>query len=93
MGPELACGHVLEHALTQGTDGGIGTHGELLLSEVAETSIFPQEGAPHPTPVSSQQAPQPSIGHPAQRLSRQRFRARVTSGRVDGLVGTVKVTL
>src|SRR5262249_26967332 len=35
MGPQLACGHVLDHTLTQRADGGIGTHGELLLSEVA----------------------------------------------------------
>jgi hypothetical protein len=28
--------------------GGIGTHGELLLSEVVETSMFAQDGAPHP---------------------------------------------
>src|SRR5262249_11106540 len=48
MGPQLACGHVLDHALTQRADGGIGTHGELLLSEVVDTSIFPQDGAPHP---------------------------------------------
>src|SRR5215831_2487960 len=48
MGPQLACDHVLDHALTQRADGGIGTHGELLLSEVVETSIFPQDGAPHP---------------------------------------------
>jgi hypothetical protein len=32
---EISCGHVLDHALTQRADGGIGTHGELLLSEVA----------------------------------------------------------
>src|SRR5215831_11049786 len=75
MGPQLACGHVLDHALTQRADGGIGTHGELLLSEVVDTSIFPQDGAPHPTTVSFRLATQPSIGHPAQRLSRQRFRA------------------
>src|SRR5215510_6241632 len=48
MGPQLACGHVLDHTLTQRADGGIGTHGELLLSEVVETSIFPQDGAPRP---------------------------------------------
>ena len=41
--PEL-----ISHALTQWTNGGIGTPGELLLSEVAETSIFPQEGLPTP---------------------------------------------
>ena len=73
MGPELARGHVLDHALTKLTDGGICAHGELLLSEVAKTSIFPQDGAPHPAFVSSQLAAKPSIAHPAQRLSRQRF--------------------
>ena len=36
-----------------------------------ETSIIPQDGAPR----SSQVATQPSIGQPAQRLSRQRFSA------------------
>jgi len=35
LGTELARGHVLDQALTQRTNGGIGTHGELLLSEVA----------------------------------------------------------
>src|SRR5689334_886412 len=75
MGPQLACGHVLDHALTQRADGGIGTHGELLLSEVTKTSIFPQDGAPRPTTVSSRLATQPSIGYPAHRLSRQRFSA------------------
>src|SRR5215467_2308984 len=31
MMPELARGHVLDHALTQRADGGIGSHGEFLL--------------------------------------------------------------
>src|SRR5689334_9566817 len=53
MGPQLACGRVLDHALTQQADGGIGTHGELLLSEVAKTSIFPQDGAPRPNDLLS----------------------------------------
>jgi hypothetical protein len=35
-----------------------------VLSEVAETSIFPQEGAPHPALVSSQPAPSPRSGTP-----------------------------
>src|SRR5262249_4211764 len=48
MGPQLACGHVLNHALTKRTDGGIGTHGELLLSEATETSIFLRTGLPAP---------------------------------------------
>ena len=47
MRPQFASGHV-DHALTQLTDGGISPHRELLLSEVAETSIFPQDGASHP---------------------------------------------
>ena len=75
MGPELARGHVLDHALTKRTDGGICAHGELLLSEVAKTSIFPQDGAPHPAFVSSQLAAKPSIAHPAQRAIAQRFSA------------------
>src|SRR5215831_1984171 len=62
--------------------GGIGTHGELLLSEATETSIFPQDGAPRPTMVSSRLATQPSIGQPAQRLSRQRFSALAQGGNV-----------
>ena len=37
----------------QQADGGIGTHGELLLSEVAKTSIFPQDGAPRPNDLLS----------------------------------------
>ena len=48
--PELARGHVLDHALAERTDGGIGAHGELLLSEVANTSIL-RTGLP--TPLSS----------------------------------------
>jgi hypothetical protein len=80
MGPQLASHHILDHALTQLTDGGIGTHGELLLGEVVETSIFPQGGAPQPTIVSSQLAAKPSFAHPAQQLSRQRFRALALSG-------------
>src|SRR5262245_28354418 len=75
MGPQLACGHVLDHTLTQRADGGIGTHGELLLSELLETSIFPQDGAPRPHYGLLSTGYQPSIGHPAQRLSRQRFSA------------------
>src|SRR5215471_14400095 len=75
MGPQLACGHVLDHTLTQRADDGIGTHGELLLSEATETSIFPQDGAPRPHYGLLSTGYQPSIGHPAQRLSRQRFSA------------------
>src|SRR5262245_53970339 len=86
VGPQLAGGHVLDHALTQRTDGGISAHGELLLSEVSETSIIPQDGAPTPLIISSQTGTQPSIGHPAQRLSRQRFRT-VTRTRHFGLIG------
>jgi hypothetical protein len=56
VGSELARGHVLDHALTQRTDGGISAHGELLLSEVTDTSIFPQDGAPYPDIISSQLA-------------------------------------
>src|SRR5262245_21182844 len=44
--------------------GGIGTHGELLLSEVVNTSIFPQDGAPRPTMVSSRLATNPRSGTP-----------------------------
>src|SRR5262245_45623085 len=75
VGPELAGGHVFDHSLTQWANGVSCTHGELLLSEVGNTSIFPQDGAPQPAIISSQPETQPSIGHPAQRLSRQRFRA------------------
>src|SRR5262249_30272964 len=64
MGPQLACGHVLDHALTHRADGGIGTHGELLLSEDVETSIFPQDGAPRPTMVSSRLATTPRSATP-----------------------------
>src|SRR5262249_45584028 len=42
--------------------------------EVTGTSIFPQELLPTPM-ISSQVVSQPSIEHPAQRLSRQRFSA------------------
>src|SRR5499427_6202531 len=75
MGPELACGHVLDHTPTQRADGGIGTHGELLLSEAIQgPRSFLRNGLPTPM-ISSQVVSQPSIEHPAQRLSRQRFSA------------------
>ena len=35
-----ACSHVLDHALTQRTDGGSVAHGEFILSEVDDTSIL-----------------------------------------------------
>src|SRR5262249_16715532 len=66
-----------DHTLTQRADGGIGTHGELLLSEATKISIFPQDGAPRPHYGLLSTGYQPSIGHPAQRLSRQRFSALV----------------
>src|SRR5262249_2582842 len=42
---QLAGSRIVHHALAQRADGGISTHGELLLSEVAKTSIFPQDGS------------------------------------------------
>src|SRR5215471_9639655 len=50
--------------------------------EVTGTSIFPQERAPRPHYGLLSTGYQPSIGHPAQRLSRQRFSALARSGSV-----------
>ena len=49
-----------------------------------ETSIFPQDGAPRPHYGLLSTGYQPSIGHPAQRLSPQRFSALARYGRVRG---------
>jgi len=46
MTPQLAGSHILDHVLAQRADGGISAHGELLLSEVAKTSIFLRRGSP-----------------------------------------------
>src|SRR5215813_3086504 len=75
MAPQLACGHVLDHALTQRADGAIGTHGELLLSEVLRPRSFLRTGLPAPTMVSSRLATNPRSGTPRSGLSRQRFSA------------------
>src|SRR5262249_35781352 len=75
MAPQLACGHVLDHALTQRADGAIGTHGELLLSEVLRPLSFLRTGLPAPTMVSSRLATNPRSGTPRSGLSRQRFSA------------------
>src|SRR5215831_16171693 len=64
MAPQLACGHVLDHALTQRADGAIGTHGELLLSEVLRPRSFLRTGLPAPTMVSSRLATNPRSGTP-----------------------------
>ena len=60
--PQLAGSHVLDHALAQRADGGISAHGELLLSEVANTSIFSGRGSPprYHRPLNSLTAPSPS---------------------------------
>src|SRR5215831_17543767 len=75
MAPQLAYGHVLDHALTQRADGAIGTHGELLLSEVLRPRSFLRTGLPAPTMVSSRLATNPRSGTPRSGLSRQRFSA------------------
>src|SRR5262249_8942648 len=65
MGPQLACGHVLDHTPTPGSDGGIGTHGELLLSEAIQgPRSFLRTGLPAPTMVSSRLATNPRSGTP-----------------------------
>src|SRR5215813_7472311 len=65
MGPQLACGHVLDHTPTQRADGGIGTHGELLLSEAIQgPRSFLRTGLPAPTMVSSRLATNPRSGTP-----------------------------
>src|SRR5262249_7390020 len=79
MAPQLACGHVLDHALTQRADGAIGTHGELLLSEVLRPRSFLRTGLPAPTMVSSRLATNPRSGTPRSGLSRQRFSAMARS--------------
>ena len=46
MAPQLAGSHILDHTPTQRADGGISAHGELLLSEVANTSSSSGRGSP-----------------------------------------------
>src|SRR5215831_332217 len=46
MAPQLAGSHILDHTLAQRADGGISAHGELLLSEVANTSSCSGRGSP-----------------------------------------------
>src|SRR5712672_2522884 len=46
MVPQLAGSHILDHTLAQRADGGISAHGELLLSEVANTSSSSGRGSP-----------------------------------------------
>src|SRR5262245_13833696 len=48
--------HVFDHALAQRADGGISTHGELLLSEVYQHLIFLRTGLPTPLSARSQPA-------------------------------------
>src|SRR4249919_2901201 len=67
---ELARAHVLDHALAQRADG-VGTHGELP-SEVDNTSIL---RARRPITDALSIACRARRQAPAQRLSRQRFRA------------------
>src|SRR5262245_47819920 len=75
MAPQLAGSHILDHTLAQRADGGISAHGELLLSEVANTSSSSGRGSPprYNRPLNS--LPIPPSDTPAQRLSRQRFSA------------------
>src|SRR6516225_1709145 len=48
MAPQLAGSHILDHTLAQRADDGISAHGELLLSEVANTSSSSGRGSPSP---------------------------------------------
>src|SRR6516225_9509857 len=81
MAPQLAGGHILDHTLAQRADGGISGHGELLLSEVANTSSSSGRGS-SPRYKRALNSPQtPPTGTPAQRLSRQRFSALAQSGK------------
>src|SRR5215472_15106758 len=78
MAPQLAGSHILDHTLAQRADDGISAHGELLLSEVANTSSSSGRGSPHPRYNRALNSlPTPPTGTPAQRLSRQRFSALV----------------
>src|SRR5215831_12397333 len=82
MAPQLAGSHILDHTLAQRADGGISAHGELLLSEVANTSSSSGRGSPHPRYNRALNSlPTPPTGTRAQRLSRQRFSALTQSGR------------
>src|SRR5262249_10503011 len=54
-----------DHTPTQRADGGIGTHGELLLSEAIQgPRSFLRTGLPAPTMVSSRLATNPRSGTP-----------------------------
>src|SRR5205814_6882542 len=75
VAPQLAGGHILDHTLAQRADGGISAHGELLLSEVGNTSFSSGRGSPPRYKRALNSLPTPPTGTPAQRLSRQRFSA------------------
>src|SRR5262249_23679114 len=77
---QLAGSHILDHTPAQRADGGISAHGELLLSEVANTSSSSGLGSPPRYKRALNSLPTPPTGTPAQRLSRQRFSA-VTQNR------------
>src|SRR5205823_10345518 len=80
VAPQLAGGHILDHTLAQRADGGISAHGELLLSEVANTSSSSGRGSPTCYKRALNSLPTPPTGTPAQRLSRQRFSALALTG-------------
>src|SRR3989440_4896757 len=77
--PPLGGSHILDHTLAQRADGGISAHGELLLSEVANTSSSSGRGSPPCYKRALNSLPTPPTGTPAQRLSRQRFSALAPS--------------
>src|SRR5205814_10141854 len=81
VAPQLAGGHILDHTLAQRADGGISAHGELLLSEVGNTSFSSGRGSPPCYKRALNSLPTPPTGTPAQRLSRQRFSAVEPIGR------------
>src|SRR5205807_5924231 len=88
MVPQLAGSHILDHTLAQRADGGISAHGELLLSEVANTSSSSGRGSPPRYKRALNSLPTPPTGTPAQRLSRQRFRA-LAQPRCSGTTGGI----
>src|SRR6516164_8850389 len=64
MAPQLAGSHILDHTPTQRADGGISAHGELLLSEVANTSSSSGRGSPPRYNRALNSLPTPTMAPP-----------------------------
>src|SRR5262249_51504934 len=88
MAPQLAGSHILDHTPTQRADGGISAHGELLLSEVANTSSSSGRGSPPRYNRALNSLPTPPTAPP-----RSGYRGSDLVHCPDSDIGLVKKTL